>query len=110
MILYLLCSWVMPEYILHFMVIGNADANEILTYAVQYMKILGFMGLPMLISMVISSSMREIGQVKMPLYISVGATVINTVLNWITIYGHLGAPKLGVRGAAIATVVARLSK
>ena len=110
MILYLLCSWVMPEYILHFMVIGNADANEILTYAVQYMKILGFMGLPMLISMVISSSMREIGQVKMPLYISVGATVINTVLNWILIYGHLGAPKLGVRGAAIATVVARLSE
>ena len=55
----------------------------------------------------ISSSLREIGKVKVPLVISIIATCLNTVCNWILIYGNLGAPRLEVRGAAIATVIAR---
>ena len=37
----------------------------------------------------------------------VSANVVNAIANWILIYGHLGAPALGVEGAAWATTIAR---
>ena len=43
-----------------------------------------------------------------PLIVTVVATLTNTVFNWLLIYGNLGFPGLGVRGAALATVIARL--
>lgn len=42
--------------------------------------------------------------------ISVAATLINTVLNWVLIYGNLGAPRLEVEGAAYATIIARCAE
>ena len=39
----------------------------------------------------------------------VAANVINAVMNWILIYGHFGAPAMGVRGSAWATVIARVA-
>ena len=93
--------------VLSLMVIGNSQASEILDVASQYMFLMGFMGIPMMISSSISSSLREIGRVKVPLVISVIATLINTFLNFVLIYGNLGAPRLEVRGAAYATLIAR---
>ena len=55
----------------------------------------------------IASSLREIELVKAPLVISVIATLVNTFFNFILIYGHFGAPRLEVAGAAYATVIAR---
>jgi len=61
----------------------------------------------MVLSTVIASSLREIGEVRVPLIISVTATCVNTFLNWVLIYGNLGAPRLEVTGAAYATMIAR---
>jgi Na+-driven multidrug efflux pump len=47
------------------------------------------------------------GQVKIPLYVTMAAMLTNAVLNWVLIYGHFGLPRMGVRGAAYATVIAR---
>lgn len=102
-----LSCFVLPRRILSLMVHGNSQSDLILDYGVQYMKLMGFMGIPWMLSAMISSSLREIGRVKVPLVISIIATCVNTVCNWILIYGHLGAPRLEVRGAAIATVIAR---
>ena len=99
--------FLLPRQILSFMVRGNSQAVLILDQGVQYMRIMGFMGIPWMLSAMISSSLREIGKVKVPLVISIIATCVNTVSNWVLIYGNLGAPKLEVRGAAIATVIAR---
>ena len=99
--------FVLPRQILSLMVRGNSQADLILDQGVQYMKIMGFMGIPWMLSAMISSSLREIGKVKVPLVISIIATCVNTVCNWILIYGNLGVPRLEVRGAAIATVIAR---
>ncbi len=99
--------FLLPRQILSFMVRGNSQAVLILDQGVQYMRIMGFMGIPWMLSAMISSSLREIGKVKVPLVISIIATCVNTVCNWILIYGNLGAPRLEVRGAAIATVIAR---
>ena len=99
--------FIFPRQILSLMVRGNSQADLILDEGVKYIRIIGFMGIPWMISAMISSSLREIGKVKVPLVISIIATCVNTLFNWILIYGNLGAPRLEVRGAAIATVIAR---
>lgn len=99
-----------PRPILSLMVHGNTSKNEILLSAVEYAKVASFTCLPFVISASISSSLREIGEVKVPLYVSIIATAINTLFNWILIYGNLGAPRLEIKGAAIATVIARTTE
>lgn len=104
---YLLVCMVFPRQVLSLMVINNNQAQEILDQAVPYMTLMGYIGIPMVISCILASSLREIGQVKQPLVISVIATLVNTFFNWVLIYGNLGAPRLEVRGAAYATIIAR---
>ena len=106
-VLYLLVCFVFPRQILSLMVIGNAEAEAILDAGEAYMRLMGFMGVPFCVSVVLATSMREIGQVRAPLVISVVGTLVNCVLNWVLIYGNLGAPRLEVRGAACATIIAR---
>lgn len=105
-ILYVLVCFVFPEKCLRLMVVNNSDAEEILTYALQYIHIMGYVGIPMALATILSSSLREIGKVKPPLIIAISATLLNTFLDWVLIYGKFGLPALEVEGAAIATVIA----
>lgn len=107
LLIYSIFCFLIPRKILSFMVMGNSQAELILNEGEKYMRIMGLMGIPWIFSAMVSSSLREIGQVKVPLIISIIATAINTFFNWMFIYGNLGAPRLEVRGAAIATVIAR---
>lgn len=52
--------------------------------------------------------LRSIGQVKIPLVCSIIAFFINIGANWIFIFGHLGAPEMGVEGAALGTLISRI--
>jgi putative MATE family efflux protein len=52
--------------------------------------------------------LRSIGQVKIPLFTSIGAFFINVFFNWVFIFGKLGAPRMEVAGAALGTVIARV--
>ena len=54
------------------------------------------------------SLLRATNKVKAPVFISLIAILVNVVLNYTFIFGNFGAPKLGVQGAAIATLIARL--
>lgn len=56
---------------------------------------------------VLLCSLRGVETVRIGFLVSLTTLVINTCLNYILIYGHFGAPRLGVRGAAIATLAAR---
>ncbi len=51
--------------------------------------------------------LRNIGKVRISLYISIGAFVVNIFFNWIFIFGKLGMPRMEVAGAAIGTMIAR---
>lgn len=104
---FILVCIVFPRQVLSLMLIGNTDAPLILDQAVSYIRITFFMGLPMTVSMCIATSLRDMGKVKIPLAVTIVATLTNTFFNWVLIYGNLGAPRLEVRGAAIATVMAR---
>ena len=94
--------------ILALMVHGNSQSEEIIVEGIAYMKLIAWTFVPIALSNAMASSLREIGKVKAPLLISVSATIVNTFFNWIFIYGNLGMPRLEVRGAAIATIIARV--
>ncbi len=96
-----------PEFLIKIMTHGNTSQAEILVHGADYMRIIGITALFMPISFAIGTSYREIGKATVPLVISIIATAINTFLNWVLIYGNLGAPRLEVEGAAIATIIAR---
>ncbi|HKL85611.1 MAG TPA: MATE family efflux transporter [Treponemataceae bacterium] len=98
----------LPNQILGLLVNKNTAGPEIIHEGKIYLGIILFTFIPIAVSAIIGSSLREIGNVRPPLYISVFATVVNTFFNWILIYGNLGAPRLEVAGAAIATVIARV--
>ena len=104
--IYMFCCMGIPYQILSLMVKNNKDAGAILAVGTQYMFIMGFAGIPSTICAVLSSALREIGDVKPPLVISVCATFLNTFLDWVFIYGKFGLPAMEVRGAAIATFIA----
>ena len=104
---YFLVCVAFPRQVLSLMLIGNTQADMILDEAVQYIRIMFWVGIPMTLSICIASSMRDLGNVRTPLMITVAATLVNSVFNWLLIYGRLGFPRLGVRGAALATVIAR---
>ncbi len=104
---FVLVCLVFPRQVLSLMLIGNTDASLILDQAVGYIRIAFFMGLPMTFSLCIATSLRDLGEVKSPLVVTIIATLTNTFFNYCLIYGNLGFPRLEVRGAAIATVIAR---
>ena len=54
-----------------------------------------------------AGTLREAGETVVPMAAGICAILTNLFLNWVLIFGKLGAPALGVRGAAIATVISR---
>lgn len=74
----------------------------------SYLKIVIFSYLFTGITLLYSVALRSIGKATHPLIINMGALVINVFLNYILIFGHLGAPAMGVAGAAMATLVSRI--
>ena len=64
--------------------------------------------IPYTVSQIYASSLRETGETVVPMLASLAAVLVNFALNLILIFGLLGAPALGVRGAAIATVISRV--
>ena len=62
---------------------------------------------PYAFAQIYASTLREMGETVAPMRAGIAAVVTNTVLNYILIFGKFGAPKLGVLGAALATVISR---
>lgn len=108
--LYTAICIIFPRPLLSLMVHGNTASEAIIAEGIRYMQFLSPSWIPAVIATSIGSSLREIGKVKTPLLISVAATIINTVFNWLLIYGNLGFPRLETMGAAIATVIARTAE
>lgn len=85
----------------------GVDLNLAFSSAENYLYIMLIGLIPFTFSQVYASTLREMGQTILPMIASIAAVVINFVGNYILIFGHFGAPKLGVQGAAIATVASR---
>ncbi|MBQ4382640.1 MAG: MATE family efflux transporter [Oscillospiraceae bacterium] len=81
--------------------ISGATVDAGVTYLVIQMY--GF--IPLCAGFTVTAALRGIGETRIPLFYNTAANVINLFLNYVMIYGHLGCPKMGVAGAAIATVI-----
>lgn len=89
---------------------GEGDplaAAQTLAYGEEYLFVMLFGLLPFALTTTYSSTLRETGQTVVPMVGGIAAVLTNLALNWVLIFGHLGLPAMGVRGAALATVISR---
>lgn len=83
--------------------------TQVLYRAQEYMRIIVF-GFPFLVIMsVVSAAFQGFGDTKTPMYIALVMNVINIIAGYVLIFGIAGIPGLGIRGAALALVIAQIS-
>jgi len=88
----------------------EADPGRIavtLGYGLDYLHVMIWGMLPFAVTQSYASTLRECGETKLPMTAGIVAVFVNLIFNYLLIFGHLGFPRLGVRGAAIATVLSR---
>ena len=83
------------------------EADLTMGYATGYLHVMLIGILPFAVSQVYASTLREVGETRLPMLASVVAILVNLLFNYLLIFGTLGFPRLGVIGAAIATVLSR---
>ena len=86
---------------------AQADAAATLGFGMDYLTVMLWGLLPFGVSQVYASTLREVGETRLPMFASVAAILVNLVFNYVLIFGKCGFPELGVTGAAIATVLSR---
>lgn len=103
-LIFTVIALVFPSQVLRFY---STDVAVIATGA-SYLRIVGWGYMMMAVTFAYSSVLRSTGYVRVPMIVSIGALSLKTVLNYGLILGHFGLPALGVEGAAISTLIARL--
>lgn len=93
-----------PEYV---MKIFTKEAI-IIDLGVQYLRIIAITFMLTNITQGFSTALRCTGIAKPPMFASLIGVLTNAFLNWVFIFGKLGAPAMGVAGAALATSIARV--
>lgn len=98
------------ETLIRFYLNGSGDGGDLqatLIYGKQYLLVM-LLGLPpFMMVQVYASTLRECGETVVPMKAGVTAVGVNLLFNYLLIYGKFGFPKLGVVGAAVATVLSR---
>ena len=84
------------------------DVALVMDYGKDYMAVMLWGLLPFALSNAYASTLRETGETMVPMLGGVLAVFVNLGLNYVLIFGHFGAPAMGVQGAALATVISRV--
>ena len=95
------CALLIPGRVISLFLPAGESAN----YAAAYLRLVAPGYLIFAVDTVFATCMKSAEQTRIPMLAGVSSILTNTFLNWVLIYGHLGLPALGVRGAAIATVL-----
>ena len=103
---------------LGFMILGLSIPGKIMSIfsndptviniGIDYLKIVVISYLFTSITFTFASGLRSIGNTKLPMWGSFIGLIVNGILNAILIFGLFGSPKMGIKGAAIATLIARI--
>jgi len=88
--------------------LGLGQEFEVATLGGAYLAIVGFGVAPALLVMVLKSYLAALGRTQVVLWVTVSAVFVNIGLNWVFIFGNLGVPAMGARGAALASVLVQL--
>lgn len=78
---------------------------EVARLAHDFLRIAGLGMVPALLVMALKSYLSALGRTQVVLWVTLAAVLVNLALGWMLIFGNWGAPELGVRGAALATLV-----
>lgn len=104
--LFCLLTLFFPREIMY--IYTKPEEESIVLFGIEYLRYsvisYFFLGLSLTCTIVL----RNVGQVKIPLYTSVGAFFVNVGANYLFIFGKLGCPEMGVAGAAVGTLIARI--
>ena len=84
-----------------------ATAAGAMDYGLKYLHVMIWGFLPFALTNTYSSTLRETGETVVPMVGGITAVLVNLGLNYVLIFGHFGAPAMGVEGAALATVISR---
>lgn len=84
---------------------NGGDMDLTLRSGCAYLDIMLWGLPPFALVQVYAGTLREAGETRAPMFAGICAILTNLFGNWVLIFGHLGAPALGVEGAAIATVI-----
>lgn len=84
-----------------------ATAAGALHYGLDYLHVMLWGFVPFALANAYSSTLRETGETMVPMVGGITAVLVNLGLNYVLIFGHFGAPEMGVAGAALATVISR---
>lgn len=95
---------------IHDTIDSTASPELTTSEAMGYLSVVLWGQLPFMLSQCLSSTLRETGETKAPMVASIASILVNLVLNYLLIYGKFGFPAMGVRGAALATVIARVTE
>lgn len=102
-VLFLIPAVIRPEMVMRIFTTGE----ETIRVGAVYLAVAAFSYPFIAFSNTYVAMLRAVNQVKAPVFISAGAILVNIVLNYTFIFGHFGAPAMGVAGAALATLIAR---
>ena len=89
---------------------GEGDAVTAagaMAYALEYLHVMLWGFVPFALCNAYAGTLRECGETRVPMIAGITAVLVNLCLNYVLIFGHFGAPAMGVRGAAVATVISR---
>lgn len=86
---------------------SEGSTELVMGYAKDYLLIMVIGLLPFAVSQAYATTLRENGKTTLPMISSVVAIFVNLIFNWILIFGHCGFAPMGVKGAAVATVISR---
>jgi len=102
--LFLLVTLLFPKFIMKMYI--NDEA--IIDLGIKYLEFSFLTYIFLGLSLVSTIILRSVGQVILPLIVSIGAFFINLLMNYTFIFGKFNAPKMGVAGAALGTLIARI--
>lgn len=103
-VLFTIGGLIFPETLMHVF----TDEVEVVKLGVDYLRVVSLSYLITAISLAYSIALRSTGRPKVPMKIAAISFVTNTVFNYILIFGKLGFPALGVKGAALGTLLSRI--
>lgn len=83
------------------------DSPSYIAEGKEYLSIVQWSFVLFILTNVLMAALRSVGVVNISFFVSVISLVINVGINYTLIFGHFGMPRMGVRGAAIGTLIAR---
>ncbi len=82
---------------------------EVVAHSVKYFVIVSVSLVPALVSVALKNHCEALNLPWLAFWVTMGGVVLNVFLNWVLIFGHLGAPAMGLEGAGWATLIARVA-